>query len=123
MKCLALFVKRLASVVALSIALGTAALAADIAPPVAPPLRAPAAYIPVAPPYPYNWSGFYIGGNLGAGFSNSDAQQTRSAARLGPQRPPPFWVAGRLASITNSGASSSSARRPSSIGFPIAKTP
>ena len=23
------------------------------------------------------------------------AQQTRSAARLGPQRPPPFWVAGK----------------------------
>jgi len=71
MKWLACVVKRLASVVALSVALGTAALAADIVPPVAPPLRAPAAYIPVAPPYPYNWSGFYIGGNLGAGFNNT----------------------------------------------------
>ena len=35
-------------------------------------LRLPraSAYIPIAPPYPYNWSGFYIGGNLGAGFNN-----------------------------------------------------
>jgi outer membrane immunogenic protein len=53
-------------VIALSVAGGTAALAADIPPPLAPP-----PYIPVAPPYPYNWSGFYIGGNLGAGFTNT----------------------------------------------------
>jgi len=30
-----------------------------------------AALIPVAPPYPYAWSGFYIGGNLGAGWNNA----------------------------------------------------
>ena len=65
--------KRLAFVVALSVAGGTAALAADIPPPFAPPPRAPAAYVPFAPYYPYNWSGFYIGGNLGAGFSNGDS--------------------------------------------------
>ena len=92
--------------------------------PVAPSPRAPTTYIPVAPPYPYNWSGFYIGGNLGAGFNNTlTAQQTRLAARLGPQRTPRFWVAARLASITNSGASSSSARRPCSIGFPTPQIP
>jgi outer membrane immunogenic protein len=34
----------------------------------APPPRAPAAYIPVAPPY--NWSGFYVGGNLGAAWNS-----------------------------------------------------
>jgi outer membrane immunogenic protein len=33
----------------------------------APPPRAPAAYIPIGPAY--NWTGFYLGGNLGAGFS------------------------------------------------------
>jgi outer membrane immunogenic protein len=92
--------RRLACVVALSVAGGTAALAADLPPPIA-----PAAYIPVARPYPYDWSGFYIGGNLGAGFSNSDS------------------TADTLASITNSGVSPSSARRPCSIGFPTAKTP
>jgi outer membrane immunogenic protein len=31
-------------------------------------LRAPAAYIPVAPVY--NWSGFYVGGNLGAAWNS-----------------------------------------------------
>ncbi len=59
--------KWLACVVALSVAGGTAALAADYPPPVAPPPP----YIPVAPPYLYNWSAFYIGGNLGASWSNA----------------------------------------------------
>jgi outer membrane immunogenic protein len=37
-----------------------------------PPVRAPAAVAPVAyaPPV-YNWSGIYVGGNLGAGFADS----------------------------------------------------
>jgi outer membrane immunogenic protein len=61
--------KWLACVVAVSVAGGTAALAADLPAPVAPPPRAPAAYVPVIPPY--NWSGFYIGGNLGAGWNSA----------------------------------------------------
>ena len=60
--------KRLAFAVALSVGAGTAALAADLPPPAMP--RAPATYVPVVAP-PYNWSGFYIGGNLGAGFNGS----------------------------------------------------
>ena len=60
--------KRLAfAVTALSI-VGGSALAADLPPPMAPPPRAPAAYIPVAPPY--DWSGFYVGGNLGAAWNS-----------------------------------------------------
>jgi outer membrane immunogenic protein len=44
-----------------------AAQAADL-----PPRTIPAAVAPVAYAAPvYNWSGFYIGGNAGAGFSNS----------------------------------------------------
>jgi outer membrane immunogenic protein len=43
------------------------AQAADIPPRRVPPPVAPVVY---APPV-YNWSGFYIGGNLGAGFSHS----------------------------------------------------
>jgi outer membrane immunogenic protein len=37
-----------------------------------PPARVPTAVAPVvyAPPV-YNWSGFYVGGNLGAGFASS----------------------------------------------------
>ncbi len=55
--------------VALCVGAGSAALAADLPPPVAPPPRAPAMYIPVIPPY--NWSGFYIGANLGAGWNST----------------------------------------------------
>jgi outer membrane immunogenic protein len=61
-------IKRFAIAVALTVGAGSAALAADLPPP-APMPRAPAAYIPIAPAY--NWSGFYIGGNLGAGFNGS----------------------------------------------------
>jgi outer membrane immunogenic protein len=52
----------------------SAAMAADLPPPMAPPPRAPAAFIPIAPAY--NWSGFYIGGNLGAAFSNGSYSDT-----------------------------------------------
>jgi outer membrane immunogenic protein len=54
--------------VALCGGISSAAFAADLPPPVAPPPRAPAAYIPVAPPY--SWGGFYIGGNLGAAWNS-----------------------------------------------------
>jgi outer membrane immunogenic protein len=60
--------KRMLIASAVALAAGGQALAADLPPP-APAPRAPAAYIPVAPPY--NWSGFYIGGNLGAGFNGN----------------------------------------------------
>jgi outer membrane immunogenic protein len=59
--------KRMLMASAVALTAGGQALAADLPPPMAPPPRAPAAYIPVSPAY--NWSGFYIGGNLGAGFS------------------------------------------------------
>ena len=43
------------------------AFAADLPPAPPPPPRAPAAYIPAPPPV-YNWSGFYLGPNIGWGF-------------------------------------------------------
>jgi outer membrane immunogenic protein len=55
--------------VALCGGIGSAAMAADLPPPMAPPPRAPATYIPVVPLY--NWSGFYIGANLGAGWNST----------------------------------------------------
>jgi outer membrane immunogenic protein len=59
--------KRLAFAAVLAF-IGGQALAADLPPP--PPMpRAPATYLPVAPPY--NWTGFYIGGNLGAGWTTA----------------------------------------------------
>jgi outer membrane immunogenic protein len=60
--------KRVALAVALSTVAGTVALAADLPPPPAPPPRAPATYVP-APMAVYNWTGFYIGGNLGLGWN------------------------------------------------------
>jgi outer membrane immunogenic protein len=67
--------KRLAFAVGLSVCAGSAALAADLPPP-APMPRAPATYVPIIAP-PYNWTGFYIGGNLGAGWnSTSSASDT-----------------------------------------------
>jgi outer membrane immunogenic protein len=55
--------------VALFSGISSAAIAADLPPPpYLPPPRAPVAYLPVVPPY--NWSGFYIGGNLGAAWNS-----------------------------------------------------
>lgn len=57
------------AVLAAGIAVGAgSALAADLPPPVTKAPTAPVAYAPAAI---YNWTGFYIGGNLGAGFANS----------------------------------------------------
>jgi outer membrane immunogenic protein len=60
--------KRMLLASAVALTAGGQALAADLPPPMAPPPRAPAAYIPMAPAY--NWSGFYIGGNLGGAFTS-----------------------------------------------------
>ena len=57
------------------------AFAADL-PPVAPPPpppRAPAAYVPVAIPS-YSWTGFYLGGNLGYGWSQGSFSDTAGNA-------------------------------------------
>ena len=60
--------KRILIASAVALAAGGQALAADLPPP-APMPRAPATYVPVVGPY-YNWTGFYIGGNLGGAFTN-----------------------------------------------------
>ena len=78
-----------------ALAVESEALAADLpmAPPPPPP-RAPAAYVPAPIPY-YNWSGFYIGGNLGWGFSSPSASDPWAAAL--PARPANrFSAAARL---------------------------
>ncbi len=69
--------KRILIASALALAAGGQALAADLPPPPPAP-RAPATYIPVAPYY--NWTGFYIGGNLGAGLNSGTFSDTALAA-------------------------------------------
>ena len=49
---------------------GEQKLAADLGPPPPPP-QAPSVYVPSVPFVPfYNWTGLYIGGNLGGGAQN-----------------------------------------------------
>ncbi len=62
--------KRILIASTLALAAGGQALAADLPPPMAPPPRAPAMYVPVVPLY--NWTGFYLGGNLGFGLTGGN---------------------------------------------------
>ena len=66
--------KRILIASAVAFAAGGQALAADLPPPMAPPPRAPAMYVPVVPLY--NWTGFYIGGNVGAGWNSAGSIST-----------------------------------------------
>jgi len=65
-----------AFILATSGALATSghAIAADLPQPGAPP-QAPAAYVP-APPPPFGWTGFYMGGNFGFGFASANSTVT-----------------------------------------------
>ena len=69
--------KRLALLAALSV-IGGQALAADLSPPYAPPPRAPDVYFPVA--RLYSWTGFYVGGNAGAGWNNASFSNSASSS-------------------------------------------
>ena len=75
-----LFMKRLALAFALTVGAASAALAADLPTPgpVPPPIYAPAVV--------YNWTGFYIGGNLGLGWNGgSFADSIGNTLSLSPQ--------------------------------------
>src|SRR5215472_925959 len=63
---------RILGVLCALIGISGAALAADLPP--SPP-RAPAVYTPAVVPV-YNWTGFYIGGNLGAAWTQGHASDT-----------------------------------------------
>jgi outer membrane immunogenic protein len=68
--------KRILFAGAMMLAAAGSTLAADLPPSMPPPPpRAPAAYVPVAPPY-YNWGGIYIGINGGYGYGSSSQDRT-----------------------------------------------
>ena len=112
--------KRILIASALALAAGGQALAADLPPPPPAP-RAPATYVPVAPYY--NWTGFYIGGNLGVGFTSGSLSDTAGSTFTELEQHARSWAVVRSASITSSGAALSSAPRPCLIGRPIRTTP
>ena len=72
--------KRILIASAVAFAAGGQALAADLPPPMAPPPRAPAMYVPVVPLY--NWTGFYLGGNVGAGLTSTAVSTAQRAHRF-----------------------------------------
>lgn len=61
----------LLAAVAVALAASQGASATDLGPVKKAPPRAPAAYIPPPPP-PFSWTGFYIGGNLGAAWTEGN---------------------------------------------------
>ncbi len=64
---------------AMSLAMAGGAVAADLPPAPAP---APAPYVKVAP-VPYNWTGFYIGGNVGGAWGTFDPSTSVALNPLG----------------------------------------
>ncbi len=71
--------KRILIAGTLALAAGGQALAADLPPAPPPPPRAPATYIPAPIPL-YNWTGFYIGPNVGFGFTSSSTLSDSQAS-------------------------------------------
>ena len=58
---------------AIGLATSQMASAADLGPVKRAPPRAPAVYVPPPPP-PFSWTGFYIGGNVGAAWTHAEVQ-------------------------------------------------
>ena len=92
--------KRCAYALVLSIGAASAALAADLPAPALPPIYAP------TPPPVYNWTGFYIGGNLGGGLSTSSFSDPLGNVFPSPTAAARSWGAGRLVSTISFGAAS-----------------
>jgi outer membrane immunogenic protein len=67
-----------AAVTALLVGMSLGAQAADLGPAPAPVYKAPPAFAPV-----FSWTGFYLGGNLGAGWSNGSVTDSVPPVGLG----------------------------------------
>jgi hypothetical protein len=103
----------------LAFATARASVAADLYP--APPYHPPSAtYVPVAAVL-YNWTGFYIGGNLGAGWSQGSLSDT-AGNTFTPNGNPSFLGGGRSVTTTSSGVALSLVSKPTSTGPAITTT-
>ena len=105
----------------LALATGRPSVAADLypAPPYHPP---PPAYVPVAAVL-YNWTRFYIGGNLGAGWSQGSLSDTAGNTFTPSSKPLVSWVEAKSATTTNSGAALLLVSKQTSTGLAIITTP
>jgi outer membrane immunogenic protein len=81
--------------------LATQAFAADLPMP-APPPRAPAAYVPIAPPF--TWSGIYVGGNLGAAWNRGTVSDANGLGFTLPSKTPVFTGGGQIGANYQFGA-------------------
>lgn len=74
--------KTLLSAVAAAVLIAAPALAADL-PARGPVYKAPEVFRPAA----YNWTGFYVGGNVGYGWENTQTQYNYSSTTVGVANP------------------------------------
>jgi outer membrane immunogenic protein len=81
--------------------LSTQAFAADLPMP-APPPRAPAAYVPIAPPF--SWSGIYVGGNLGAAWNHGTVSDANGLGFTLPSKTAVFTGGGQIGANYQFGA-------------------
>jgi outer membrane immunogenic protein len=84
--------KRIAFALATGLLCGGQALAADL--PMPAPPRAPAAFIPLAPPF--SWTGIYIGGNLGAAWNRGSVSDANGIGFTLPSNNAVFTGGGQV---------------------------
>ena len=87
--------------------LSTQAFAADLPMP-APPPRAPAAYVPIAPPF--TWSGIYVGGNLGAAWNRGTVSDALGTGFTLPSNNAVFTGGGQIGANYQFGAAVSASK-------------
>ena len=60
------------------------------------PVRPPAPAPMYAPPPPFSWTGFYIGGNLGAGWNHGNVSDSNNFFNLGVDNSTTFVGGGQV---------------------------
>ena len=86
--------KRIILAVLLGLGAPSVALAADIPPPPPPP-RAPATYVPAPVPL-YNWTGFYLGPNVGWGFGSASGVTDTAGSTFATTNQNSFFGGGQV---------------------------